>query len=379
MATRRSLRSTEEVKSFGLLLFLSAMYGIMSYVAYIIIHVSYVSPLGIDAPIDRFSEARAIEHVRHLSVDIDGRQEGKEGLKEAARYIKKELEMIQARAGPGFRVEVEETLIAGSFNMMFLQRSISLGYRNHTNIIMRIHSSDSKDSDPFLLVNSHFDGPIGSPAAGDCGSCVASMLEMARLIIDSNWIPPRPVIFLFNGAEELFLLGSHGFMTMHELADNIGASINIEASGSGGIDLVCQSGPGSWPSHVYAQSAVYPMAQSSAQDLFGIIPGDTDHRIFSQDYGDIPGLDIIFLIGGYFYHTSYDTLERLLPGSIQARGDNLLSLIKGFTNSPFLQSAKQRSITIVENGTDNGQAVFFDYMSWFMVCIFLSKQHDCIL
>lgn len=37
------------------------------------------------------------------------------------------------------------------------------------------------------------------------------MLEMARLIIDSNWVPPQPVIFLFNGAEELFLLVKETF------------------------------------------------------------------------------------------------------------------------------------------------------------------------
>ena len=48
------------------------------------------------------------------------------------------------------------------------------------------------------------------------------------------------------------------------------------------------------------------------QDVFGVIPGDTDYRILAQDYGNIPGLDVIFLLGGYFYHTSYDTLERLL-------------------------------------------------------------------
>lgn len=30
-------------------------------------------------------------------------------------------------------------------------------------------------------------------------------------------------------------------------------------------DLVCQSGPSSWPSQIYAQSAVYPMAHSAAQ------------------------------------------------------------------------------------------------------------------
>lgn len=32
------------------------------------------------------------------------------------------------------------------------------------------------------------------------------MLELARLTVDSGWIPSRPVIFLFNGAEELFML-----------------------------------------------------------------------------------------------------------------------------------------------------------------------------
>lgn len=48
------------------------------------------------------------------------------------------------------------------------------------------------------------------------------------------------------------------------------------------------------------------------QDMFGIIPGDTDYRIFAEDYGNIPGLDIIFVLGGYFYHTSYDTVEKLM-------------------------------------------------------------------
>ncbi|KAL8532662.1 hypothetical protein ACS0TY_009029 [Phlomoides rotata] len=53
------------------------------------------------------------------------------------------------------------------------------------------------------------------------------------------------------------MLGSHGFMTTHRWRDTFGAFINVEASGTGGFDLVCQSGPGSWPSFVYAQSAVY--------------------------------------------------------------------------------------------------------------------------
>lgn len=36
-----------------------------------------------------------------------------------------------------YRIEIEENVINGSFNMMFLGHSLSLGYRNHTNIAMR--------------------------------------------------------------------------------------------------------------------------------------------------------------------------------------------------------------------------------------------------
>ncbi|GMY26477.1 endoplasmic reticulum metallopeptidase 1 isoform X1 [Fagus crenata] len=358
--------SSGDISGFKFLFSLALMYGLMAMLVYSIIHMKFVKPLGIDAPLDRFSEDRAVKHVRVLSEEIDGRQEGRPGLLEAANYIKGQLEMIKERAGSDFRIDIDETIVNGSFNMMFLGYSISLAYRSHMNIVMRISSANSQDTDPSLLLNGHFDSPLGSPGAGDCGSCVASLLEVARLTVDSGWVPPRPIVFLFNGAEELFLLAAHGFMKTHKWRDTIGAFINVEASGSAGPDLVCQSGPGSWPSRIYAQSAVYPMAHSAAQDVFPVIPGDTDYRIFSQDYGNIPGLDIIFLLGGYFYHTSYDTIEKLLPGSIQARGDNLFSLIKAFTNSSMLQNARDRESSAATGNKYMDQAVFFDYLTWFM-------------
>ncbi|KAL0447250.1 UNVERIFIED_CONTAM: Endoplasmic reticulum metallopeptidase 1 [Sesamum latifolium] len=304
--------TSADIKGFKVLFTLLILCGLISYLVYNVVHMKFVTPLGVDAPLDRFSEARAIEHVRVLAEDIGNRQEGTPGLRQAAVYIKTQLELIKERAGTNVRIEIEETVVNGSFNMIFLGHSISLTYRNHTNILMRISSVDSQDTDPSVLLNGHFDTPPGSPGAGDCGSCVASLLELARLTVDSGWTPPRPIIFLFNGAEELFMLGSHGFMTSHRWRDTVGAFIDVEASGTGGFDLVCQSGPGSWPSYIYAQSAVYPMANSAAQDLFGAVPGDTDYRMFARDYGDIPGLDVIFLLGGYYYHTSSDTVERLL-------------------------------------------------------------------
>uniref|UniRef100_A0A2N9G0T5 Uncharacterized protein n=1 Tax=Fagus sylvatica TaxID=28930 RepID=A0A2N9G0T5_FAGSY len=369
--------SSGDISGFKFLFSLALMYGLMAMLVYSIIHMKFVKPLGIDAPLNLFSEDRAVKHVRVLSEEIDGRQEGRPGLLEAANYIKGQLEMIKERAGSDFRIDIDETIVNGSFNMMFLGYSISLAYRSHLNIVMRISSANSQDTDPSLLLNGHFDSPLGSPGAGDCGSCVASLLEVARLTVDSGWVPPRPIVFLFNGAEELFLLAAHGFMKTHKWRDTIGAFINVEASGSAGPDLVCQSGPGSWPSRIYAQSAVYPMAHSAAQDVFPVIPGDTDYRIFSQDYGNIPGLDIIFLLGGYFYHTSYDTIEKLLPGSIQARGDNLFSLIKAFTNSSMLQNARDRESSAATGNKYMDQAVFFDYLTWFM--IFYSRRVALIL
>ncbi|CAF2187120.1 endoplasmic reticulum metallopeptidase 1 [Brassica rapa] len=367
MALSRRL-SYGDVTGFKFLFSLAFLYASMAAIAYFVLHMKHISPLPFDAPLDQFSEARAVEHIRVLSEENSGRQEGRPGLREAAAYIKTQLEMVKERAGPNLRVEVEEAQVDGSFSMMFIGHSISLGYRNHTNILMRISSMNSHDTDASVLMNAHYDSPINSPGAGDCGSCVASLLEIARLVVDSGWAPPRPIIFLFNGAEELFMLGSHGFMTQHKLKDTVGAFINLEASGTGGIDLVCQSGPGSWPSSVYSQAAVYPMAQSSAQDIFDVFPGDTDYRMFAEDYGDIPGLDIIFLLGGYYYHTSFDTIDRIIPGSMQARGENLISVLKAFTSSPNLKVAGERKSLDVDADVDMVErAVLFDYLTRFMV------------
>ncbi|XP_071690909.1 uncharacterized protein [Rutidosis leptorrhynchoides] len=362
--------SSGDIAGFKLLFSLAILYGMLSMISYYVMHMKFITPLGIDAPLDRFSEARAIEHVRVLAHEIDGRQEGRQGLHDAAKYIRTQLETLKDRAGSNVRVEIEESIVNGSFNMMFLGHSLSLGYRNHTNIVMRVSSLESKDTEASVLLNAHFDSPVGSPGASDCGSCVASILELARLTIDSGWAPPKPLIFLFNGAEELFMLGSHGFITTHKWRNTIGAFINLEASGSGGLDFVCQSGPGSWPSQVYSQSAIHPMGNSAAQDIFSFVPGDTDYRMFATDFGNIPGLDIIFVHGGYFYHTSADSVERLLPGSMQARGDNLFNLIKAFTNSSQLQNAHDGGLT---KGHDNEQPMFFDYLSWFLVYYSRSK------
>ena len=67
------------------------------------------------------------------------------------------------------------------------------------------------------------------------------------------------------------------------------------------------------PLCVYFISVIdYKLSCDIPQDIFDVFPGDTDYRMFAEDYGDIPGLDIIFLLGGYYYHTSFDTIDRIM-------------------------------------------------------------------
>jgi len=59
--------------------------------------------------------------------------------------------------------------------------------------------------------------PAG-PGAGDDASMVATMMEVLRVLAKSDKPLKNPVVFLFNGAEEDGLLGSHAFITQHKWA-----------------------------------------------------------------------------------------------------------------------------------------------------------------
>ena len=166
---------------------------------------------------------------------------------------------------------------------------IKFGYAN-----FRL-SSKAKDEGA-LLLNCHFDSWPTSPAGSDdLASCVI-LLELIQILGD----PTAPalkhdLIFLFNGAEEAGLLASHGFITQHNERHRIKGFINLEASGSGGREVLFQSGPFSqWMLDAYLKAAPHPYCSVIGQEVFqsGIVPSDTDFRIF-RDHGKISGLSFI--------------------------------------------------------------------------------------
>ncbi|ALC42479.1 CG10051 [Drosophila busckii] len=271
-------------------------------------------------------------------------------------FILDEVRKIMAEARNDlYDIEPEVQYASGSLYLW----NTATSYDNISNVIVKISRKDSP-SDNYLLVNSHYDSEVKTPAVADDGVMVVVMLETLRVISRSERPLAHPVVFLFNGAEEANMLGSHGFVANHKYAKHCKALINLDSTGSGGREVLFQTGPNHpWLAKYYKKHAPHPFSVTLAEELFqaGLIPSDTDFRIF-RDYGNIPGLDMAHALNGYVYHTTYDNFKNLARGTYQTTGDNVLALTWALANAPELDNTAAH---------EEGHAIFFDFLGWFMI------------
>lgn len=141
------------------------------------------------------------------------------------------------------------------------------------------------------------------------------MIETLRILAHGTPLQ-RPLIFLFNGAEESNHQAAHGFITKHHWAPWVKYVINLEAIGTGGKEMVFQCNSG-WLASFYGRYTPHPHAAVMAHELFKYIL----HRMASTDwstllkYGSpgIRGMDTAYIQNGYVYHTTFDTAD-IVPG-----------------------------------------------------------------
>ncbi|KAL1493675.1 hypothetical protein ABEB36_009373 [Hypothenemus hampei] len=275
----------------------------------------------------------------------------------AVKLITLEIDEIIKKSHPNHVVEVDIQRASGAFNLAFLDGMTNV-YQNVQNIVVKVGSKI--DSPHSLLINCHFDSVLDSPGASDDGAGCAVMLEILRVLLHSEQILRHNIIFLFNGAEENFLPASHGFITQHKWAKEVRAFINLEACGAGGREVLFQAGPNHpWILETYSEEVPYPYASSLAQEIFqsGVIPGDTDYRIF-RDFGNISGLDFAWSANGYVYHTKFDSIKHVPLGSLQRTGDNILALARGMAQGHQLSNVDEYR---------HGNLVFFDFLGAFVI------------
>lgn len=303
-----------------------------------------------------FIAERAWDNLKSFT-DLGPRVAGSKANDELAVGIfKREIKTIQATKHADQEVIMENQVVTGAFNFTFYGTSMTTVYRNIQNIVVKLKG----EKDDALLLNCHFDTVPGSPGASDDVASCAVMLEIMRVM---SRIPERnqhSIIFLFNGAEETLLQASHGFITQHPWAKDVKAFLNLESAGSGGKEVLFQSGPNRpWMIDAYAKAVRHPFAQAMAEELFHtkLIPSDTDFRIF-RDYGNIPGMDLAHFLHGYRYHTKYDSLEYLSLPVLQRTGDNVLALTREMANSDHLSAVEDEA---------GSNIVFFDFLGLFFV------------
>lgn len=282
----------------------------------------------------------------------------------AVNIIVEALNKIKHKADMGFEVEIDvQTETSGTFAFVrsgLIDIGYTIAYNNITNVVAKL-SNKKHESNSYILVNAHFDTVSNTVGASDDTVSCAVMLEILRALTKGN--PENlkhGVIFLFNGAEEGPLAGSHAFINQHKWKDLPSIVVNLEAAGSGGREFVFQTGPNHpWILDTYAKAAKYPFTSVVAQEVFqaGVIPSDTDFRVFVQ-YGSLVGIDLAFISNGYVYHTKYDNANSIPKGSIQRAGDNVLGVLEALVSSPYLDNPEQYR---------HGSSVFFDLLGSFII------------
>ncbi|KRG04650.1 uncharacterized protein Dmoj_GI26919 [Drosophila mojavensis] len=302
-----------------------------------------------DVKSHEFIAERAYKNLYYLS-NIGTKMVGsKQNEIDAVQYLLKELNQIKEDSLKDyFDIEIDLSEVSGQF----VYENVNSLYLHVQNIAVKITPKASK-SQSYLLVNSHFDSKPETPSAGDAGFMIVTMLEVLRTLATTEKSFQHPIVFLFNGAEESSMLASHGFINQHKWVPNIKAVVNLDAAGSGGRELLVQSGPDhNWLLGYYNKYAKHPFGTTLNEEIYqtGALPSDSDFTIFKDH---IPGLDLGQAINGFVYHTKYDVIDVIPRESLQNTGDNVLSIVRGLADAVELENMEAHK---------TGSGIYFDFL-----------------
>lgn len=329
-----------------------------------------------------FSEVEAMKHVKALT-ELGPHPVGSDALDIALQYVLAAAEKIKKTVHWEVDVEVDffhansgaNRLVGG----LFVGKTLIYSDLNH--IVLRILPKYAPEAgENAILVSSHIDTVFSTEGAGDCSSCVAVMLELARGI--SQWAHgfKNAVIFLFNIGEEEGLTGAHSFITQHPWSSTIRMAIDLEAMGIGGKSSIFQAGPDPFAVESFASVAKYPSGLIIAQDLFssGVIKSATDFQVYKEVAG-LSGLDFAYTDNGAVYHTKNDKLELLKSGSLQHLGENMLAFLLHIAPSSHLSKGKAMDD---DRQSNHDTAVYFDILGKYMVVYrqrFANMLHNSVI
>jgi Peptidase family M28 len=274
----------------------------------------------------------------------------------AVEFLKEQIRDIMTNSTSDWSLE-HQISDPGSYHLDFLG-GVEPVYDKIQNIIIRVPRQSKVSENPqakTVLISAHYDSALGSVGSSDNAAQVGLALEMLRLFKDG--ITNTDLIFAFNGAEETLLQGAHAVMS--NLSDtNITTFINLEAAGAGGKEFLFQVTKGGVRlAKAYAEAT---KGRASASCVFGllfesgIIPAETDYRIFSSKF-NLSGYDFAQITNGFVYHTKLDNPKNVNYRTVQRFGENIFKLVKNLDG------------VAAESENEEDQAVYFDILGAFTV------------
>lgn len=270
---------------------------------------------SLDAPDDTFSAERALEIVRSLA-----RAPHPLGSPENTRVRR---EIVRRLQDLGFETRVQSAPVVYDHPLREESR-VRVAWA-HNVVARREGSTDA----PALALMSHYDSVPSGPGAGDDGSGVATLLEVARALGSREEPLRRDLILVITDGEEIGLMGAQSFLREDPWANEIGLLMNFEARGAAGPPFMFQTGPGNAALVAeFAKAAPRPNASSMSIEVYRRMPNDTDATIVEAS--EIPYLNTAFVDDYFRYHAGSDTPENLSLRTLQHEGDNALALVRHF-------------------------------------------------
>jgi hypothetical protein len=276
-------------------------------------------PVPASADAAAFSAERARAHLRELArvprpVGSAAHAEARAYLVDALRQLGLEPELQQAT---GIRISGDTIRAAALVNVM-----------------ARLPGTDSSGA---VVLLAHYDSVPNAPGAADAGNGVAAILETVRALRAG---PPlrNDVIVLISDAEEVGLLGAQAWVDEHPWAADTGIVLNAEGRGHAGpVQMFRTTANNGEMIRTLARAAPYPAAESLANEIFRLMPNDTDLSVFAA--AGYAGMDFANVHGLTHYHTPLDNFENADPRTLQHHGSYLLSLARAFGDSDLARLA----------------------------------------
>jgi len=197
-----------------------------------------------------------------------------------------------------------------------------------------------------VLLMAHTDSVPQGPGACDDGCGVATILETLRALKARHLTGNRPVAALFTDGEESGLLGSAAYARDPADLARTGAVVNVEARGNRGQSVLFQTSPGDAALiDLYARAAPHPAASSLYDEIYKVMPTDTDLTPFLA--AGATGVNFAFIGGVRDYHTARDRRAAISLRSLQHEGENVLAMTAALA-------------TVDPAGLKSGNAIYLD-------------------